>query len=154
MERFLTLFPRFCVGLAMALATVAALAVPDNAFADAPTFANCITACSPAISQAAYGSCIGLCCNTYDAGDGQCCSTYCNGDPDCLAACAIAPKKGCNPGGRGLARCTDGCYYEPRTGLCDITGGGTITGCVVGDNTCATCTCKLNAKDNTDCWCY
>ena len=126
MACFLTLLSRFHISAALALATIAFLAVPENAFAD--DMSVCVANCGT------DGKCIADCCNKDDAGDTGCCDTFCNGDTACLTACNAGLQ----------ARCvTLNCYtsdcQNPPAGTC--AAGACPTGA-----DCTACKCKGNAS--------
>ena len=105
MARWFNLMSWFPISLAMTLATVAVLAVPGVARADA----ECMSGCDGLEWGPDLWACLGKCCaadceNSEDPDCGQKCCEYgiCNGDPDCTAAClAQAPCK------KGNAYCLD-----------------------------------------------
>src|SRR5438128_2141811 len=82
------------VCLAMVLATVAVLAVPEHAFAAPDCPGEC--ALTYGTGTAKYYGCLG-----------ECCYTQCNGDPECEATCCSdncpdqTCKDGCNASALG-----------------------------------------------------
>jgi hypothetical protein len=124
MDRFLAVALWCPISLAMFLATVAALAVPERAFAAA----DCLYDCSFAYQQGTpeYYDCLGKCCNNDCGGDSACnadCCTYnCKGVKDCEDSCNAAAASW---------KCTVVCSC-PVIGKCD---------CTVGASTCNKCFC-------------
>ena len=83
-----TLLSRFHISVALVLATVAYLAVPERAFADDPN--KCASNCETEFGTGNphYWSCIAGCCDSDDPGDPNCCSLLCDEkDPDCVSNC-------------------------------------------------------------------
>ena len=90
MAWILTALSRFHISAAMVLATIAFLAVPENAFAD--EMQTCADKCKTdyAAGSAAYYQCIADCCLAKDPEDPDCCSTYCAQDEyysTCVTEC-------------------------------------------------------------------
>jgi hypothetical protein len=102
MDRVYSLSSRLFGYLAVTLALLAPLAVPQNAFADsasdcmAGSMSWCMTQCGmdtgciSACYAAAPGACCDLQCNGDSACQTACCQNLCNGDSTCLANCSAA----------------------------------------------------------------
>ena len=157
MRRLSKVFSWFLGSLAAVLATVATLAVPDNAFADTGTV--CAWNCNPwGVGTTKYRECLGDCCSDKSAGDtgadATCCESACATDPDpmtCKETCQAGQKLCQAQSGNRV--CDKGCYYNNNMDKCDITIGGSITGCVIGGNSCALCKCDWADANKIDCWC-
>jgi hypothetical protein len=95
MAGYHTLLSRFHISAAMVLATVACLAVPDQALADITAATSCYnTNCaSLTIGTPAYWKCVADCCNNNDPNDPSCCGTLCTLsaglDPNCITQCGM-----------------------------------------------------------------
>lgn len=86
MVRLLTFLSWSSISLAMVLATVAVLAVPENAFAAGTCQSDCKKKWGTGNSS--YWNCIADCCNSLDAGNLNCCADRCDsGDSACQANC-------------------------------------------------------------------
>ena len=95
MDRSCSLLSWFFFCMAAVLATVATLAVPENAFAD--TGSDCANYC---IAQGYYpgtsgfNNCVGSCCSATCGSDSgcktNCCASACGSDSVCNSACSAA----------------------------------------------------------------
>lgn len=149
MARLSSFLSCFFICVAAVLATVAMLAVPESAFADAGS--DCVTSCTalhtPGTSE--YYQCIADCCN----GDADCCSSACGMDPICQTTCA---------GGGPPCPYTDTCNTTCNSNQCKQVSSKPTT-CVApgrvgcGGGECIKCLCdyrlKCDAEPNSCvCW--
>jgi hypothetical protein len=149
--RLCTLGSWFCTSLALALSVVAALAVPEGAFADSGDPLACGTCSGDCAGQcggtgnACYencmtnclGSCCGQQCGTDPGCWSLCCRNACMGDPTCLANCQA--QEGCD---RTLCE-TPNCNLPPCP--------GDITGCNKTPGSCNPCKCVKVDSGNCEC---
>jgi hypothetical protein len=155
MLRLYSLGSWLCVSVSLALAVVAALAVPEGAFADSgnpppppPPCTNCSADCSYncGSDNACYENCMTTCtggCCGYECGsDGTCFSTCCQDacgtDTTCLDNCVAQ-----SPGGCAGPTCnTTGrpCNFQPD---CTDTKEG-CEGTPPPGNDCSACICMKN----------
>ena len=142
MVRLFALVSFFPISLAMVLATIAVLAVPQNAFADA----ECETNCNSQYPDwdSANWECRGLCCiddcaNSTDPDCGtHCCEVSCNGDPDCMATCNAAFLT-CVPFDCVTLGCADPPCVTQTNNCSQITNSTSCSACKCKGN--ATCVC-------------
>jgi hypothetical protein len=167
MLRLYSLGSWFCTSLALTLAVVAALAVPEGAFADSglppppPPCTNCSGDCSYQCGSdnTCYENCMTDC-------TGPCCNGQCGSDPDCYYSCCQAAcgddqtcQANCQAGWAGPG-CTGGttCYtpgnkcnptdYPNCSNMHDQCAATPPPG-----NDCSGCICKGN-KVGGFCGCY
>lgn len=138
MDRASNLLSCFFFCLACVLATVATLAVPQNAFADDP-WTQC--ECIPGENECWADCCLNVC------GDvecqASCCEAVCKTDKDCLAICAAQIK--CP----GNTKCDNGC--SPRKpGTCATSADHCFA---VAKTMCNTCGCETDKLKMTTCEC-
>jgi len=149
MVRFLTFLSYSTLSLAMVLATVAVLAVPEDAFADAGS--DCAEYCGsfPPGAPEEYWQCLADCCSR----DAACCASACgSSDPnnDCYAVCTA--QTSCRSDLKETGDCANsGCQQPQGAPKTCITPG---TGGCDGGGTCA-CSCAFRPLAKTpDCYCW
>ncbi len=149
MARLLMIFSRFHISVAMVLATIAYLAVPENAFADDPKVcaANCETTFG--IDNPHYWNCVAGCCNTDDPGDPNCCSELCDpADPDCVTNCSAMLTTLCEKGDCELS------ISDPKNCHLQKASNCAAGGCVTTGAKCSTaCSCLFSVGSSVPCWC-
>jgi hypothetical protein len=105
-----------CVSLALALAVVATLAVPEEAFADSGSCTYCASACTTQCGSdnTCYENCMASCTQ-------GCCTQQCNGDTTCMESCcegACGSDQTCLQ--NCCANCKDPCWeYSFHPDLCN-----------------------------------
>ena len=164
-----------CSSLGAVLLAASILVVPANAFAD---LSSCESACSG--DPLCIGGCVSTYCAESSSCEYSSCSLACGADPTCLAIClGGACAQDCGSGGdpsclgnccladcgadnpacttpctqqamcaanSANRACDNGCMYSTSLQVC-------ISGCVTNSNTCATCKCLFNPKNDLDCFC-
>ena len=143
MNRFLALAAWFPVSLAMVLATVAILAVPERAFADDGSdycTSYCASQCDP-MDKDCLKTCGGYCyagyydcdfCKSLSGGDYYWCMAGCNAAPVPCCELSLSDPKNCNLYGGVL--CT--------AGSCDLTAPCAICACLKTINSSVPCGCQ------------
>ena len=126
MARVLSVLAWFHVSLAMVLATVALLAVPQSAFAESGCPLNCKNWYG--LGNSDYWNCIAGCCDQEDPENReQCCSNYCNpSDTDCPNECYLVPPTPCQTlviGGTASGCVNPGaqCMFGDKQSSCTVT---------------------------------
>jgi hypothetical protein len=97
MSRLYSLGSWSCLSLGLALAVVATLAVPEEAFADSGECASCATTCGETCGSdnTCYENCMAPCtqgcctqlCGTDDSCYSSCCQAACGSDQTCYNNC-------------------------------------------------------------------
>ncbi len=146
MSRLYTLGTWFCTSVAMALALLVPLAVPEGALADSgqTCYANCQTSCynqcgnDSACIQQCMGQCTGPCCASACNGDSTCqstcCQEACGGDSTCLQNCLAAAsqcavKYDTNKNPQGCENPGQACTTGYKKGTCGAPPGGNPNSC-------------------------
>src|SRR4051794_36660494 len=112
MRCFSSLMSRIHISAAMVLATIAFLAVPENAFADNPL--ACAATCGSPGSDA-YRACIAKCCKDNDPYNNNCCKELC--DPSDVKCVEVCEGFTCF----GDVVCNRNCFYD--LGGCTVVDG-------------------------------
>jgi len=113
MARLYALLSYFHVALAMVLLTVAALAVPENAFADEP-----VACAMPVPGEPGYD-----CYFNDPEGMGTCCAGKCGGDTACTEACCCgACSLNYAVGSTEYNDCVSRCNAASQLAACDAVG--------------------------------
>lgn len=130
MYRVYSLGSWFCTSVAMTLAVLVALTVPETVFADSgmTCYANCETSCynqcgndQTCILQrmgGCTGSCCASACNGSSSCQSTCCQEACQGDQNCINQCVGALAGQCPDG--SMDGCADNraCYYGTQLSSC------------------------------------
>lgn len=135
------------LSLAMALATVAVLAVPQTAFGDISCAITCAT--THGTGNQNYWNCVAACCDADQLPRGSCCTQYCDpNDPQCVEKCTVAN----TCAGPGICNnLSDPCVGRPSN---DCTGVATKDYCLAkSKDECSACACQRELGDETKCTC-
>ena len=142
MDRFYSLASRLFGYLAFALALLAPLAVPQNAWADSGS--DCAMGCGDycaaqcgsdmMCSMSCNSACNSGCsCSQQYPGDpsaqAACCQTACNGDPSCVTSCSSALAAGACSGTSICQIISDPCKWNGTKGYQPVIPGTGGTGC-------------------------
>jgi hypothetical protein len=145
MARFLAVFSNFHISAALALATVAFLAVPESAFSDDPRVTSCIAGC-PNTVPPTYWACVAGCCNKYGAGD---CCNCAKDDTDCQIYCEGALDVPCSGSGCDVkSKCKNAanCITNHKIGCEGPDPKGP-------EGSCSGCNCQPASYDMSICYC-
>jgi hypothetical protein len=137
-----------CTSLALVLAVLAILAVPEEAFADSGACDSCATSCTNQCGsdndcyEVCMTGCLNVCCSQQCGSDptcwNSCCQDACGSDQTCLNNCLVAfcSRMDCE---------TPNCLSLPCS--------NDNTGCNKTPGSCNDCNCKLDQNMN-GCECH